>query len=111
VRGGVPHPEAVISTLTTKQLAHLRSLAHPLKPFLRVGKEGLTESFARVVREALAARELLKVKVLEAAPQTAREIGIALAERLEGAHLVQVVGRTFVLYRPHSEKPQIVLPT
>jgi RNA-binding protein len=99
-----------MSTLTPKQLAHLRSLAHPLKPFLRVGKDGLTEGAERAFREALATRELLKAKVLEASPQTAREIGMALAERLEGAHLVQVVGRTFVLYRPRPEEPRIALP-
>jgi RNA-binding protein YhbY len=49
--------------------------------------------------------------VLEASPQGARAVGAALAERLEGVHLVQVVGRTFVLYRPNPEAPQIVLPT
>ncbi len=58
--------------MTPKQLAHLRSLAHPLKPYLRVGKEGLTDSFERVVRETLATRELLKLKALEASPQSAR---------------------------------------
>jgi RNA-binding protein len=108
-RGHSPRGDS-ISTLTPKQLAHLRSLAHPLKPFLRVGKEGLTESAERAFRDALATRELLKAKVLEASPQSAREIGAALAERLEGAQLVQVVGRTFVLYRPHPQSPKIALP-
>jgi RNA-binding protein len=106
----VPLKEAAIGTLTSRQLAHLRLLAHPLKPFLRIGKEGLTESAERSVREALGARELLKVKVLEAAPQSAREVGAALAGRLADAHLVQVVGRTFVLYRPRPDNPVIVLP-
>jgi RNA-binding protein len=92
-------------SMTSKQLAHLRSLAHPLEPFLRIGKEGLTEAIARVVREALGSRELLKVKVLKTAPQTAREIGSALAERLADAHLILVVGRTFVLYRRHPDNP------
>jgi RNA-binding protein YhbY len=48
--------------------------------------------------------------VLEASPQSAREIGAALAERLEGVHLVQVVGRSFVLYRPRPDEPRIALP-
>ncbi len=102
--------EALITPLNPKQLAHLRSLAHPLRPFLRVGKEGLREGTERVIREALRTRELLKVKVLEASPQSAREIAAALSERLVDVYLVQVLGRTFVLYRPNSEGAGIVLP-
>jgi RNA-binding protein YhbY len=49
-----------MSTLTSKQLAYLRSLAHPLEPFLRIGKEGLSAA-ERGVAAALASRELLKV--------------------------------------------------
>jgi RNA-binding protein len=101
---------AAIGTLTTKQLVRLRALAHPLKPFLRIGKEGLSASAERAVQQALAERELLKVKVLEAAPESARDIAAALAERLEGAHLVQVVGRTFVLYRPRPDGSGTALP-
>lgn len=55
-------------------------------------------------------RELLKVKVLESAPQSARETGDALAERVEGAQVAQTIGRTVVLYRRHPEKPGIRLP-
>lgn len=61
------------------------------------------------VRESFNTRELLKIKVLESAPQSAREIGEDLAWRLEGAELVQVIGRTVVLYRRHPEKPEIRL--
>ncbi len=62
------------------------------------------------VREAFNTRELLKVKVLEAAPQSAREIGEELARELEGVELVQVIGRTLVLYHRHPAKPEIMLP-
>lgn len=62
------------------------------------------------VQEAFNTRELLKIKVLEAAPQSAKEIGEDLAWRLKGVELVQVIGRTVVLYRRHPDKPEIVLP-
>lgn len=62
------------------------------------------------VQEAFNTRELLKIKVLEAAPLSAEEAGAALAEQLEDTHLVQVIGRTIVLYRPHPEEPEIELP-
>lgn len=99
-----------IAPLTPKQRAHLRSLAHHLKPVAQVGKEGITEAAVRAVEVAFNTRELLKVKVQEAAPLNVREAGDELAARVEGAHLVQTIGRTAVLYRPHPEKPEIRLP-
>jgi RNA-binding protein len=98
-----------MADLTAKQRATLRSLAHPLKPILQIGREGVTDATARSVEEAFRTRELLKVRVLEAAPADAREVGAMLAGGIEGAHLVQVIGRTAVLYRPHPEEPQIRL--
>jgi RNA-binding protein len=99
-----------MSELTARQRAHLKSLAHPLKPVLQIGKEGITDAVARSVEDALHNRELLKVKVLESAPAGAREVGTSLAAALAGVHLVQVIGRTIVLYRRHPEKPEIQLP-
>ena len=96
--------------LTKKQRAHLRSLAHHLRPVLHVGKEGLTETAVRAVEDAFNTRELMKIKVLEGAPESAKESGEALAARVAGSHLVQVIGRTVVLYRRHPSKPEIKLP-
>jgi RNA-binding protein len=86
------------------------SLAHPLKPVLHIGKEGVTDAALRSAEAAFNTRELLKVKVLEAAPESPRATGAALAARIETALLVQVIGRTVVLYRPHPERPAIQLP-
>ncbi|HEX2187386.1 MAG TPA: ribosome assembly RNA-binding protein YhbY [Longimicrobiaceae bacterium] len=110
------HPgasEGAISTesLTPKQRAHLRSLAHHLKPLHHVGKEGVTDAAVRAIEDAFNTRELLKVKVQEAAPQDVREAGEELAGRIPGAHLVQTIGRTAVLFRAHPEKPEIRLPS
>jgi RNA-binding protein len=96
--------------LSPKQRAHLRSLAHHLKPVHYVGKEGVTDAAVRSMEEAFNTRELLKVKVLEAAPVNVREAGEELASRIEGAVLVQTIGRTAVLYRRHPEKPEIKFP-
>jgi RNA-binding protein len=96
--------------LTPRQRAQLRSLAHPLKPVMHIGKEGITENALRSLQDAFNSRELLKVKVLQAAaPLTAREAGPAFAERLPDVHHVQTIGRTVVLYRRHPEKPEIEL--
>ena len=96
--------------LTPKQRTHLRAMGHALKPLLHVGKEGVTKEAAAALEEALSTRELLKVRVLEAAPEPARESAHALASRVEGVHVVQVVGRTALIYRSHPDKPGIRLP-
>jgi len=95
--------------LTARQRAQLKSLAHPLKPIVQIGREGVTDATARSVEGAFQNRELLKVKVLESAPSDAREVGGMLAGAIPNAHLVQVIGRTVVLYRRHPEKPEIRL--
>jgi RNA-binding protein len=96
-------------TLSPKQRAHLRSLAHHLKANFHVGKEGVTDAAVDALTLAFNTRELLKVKVSEAAPVSARDAGDALAERIDGAHHVQTIGRTVILYRP-AENPEIELP-
>lgn len=95
--------------LTAKQRAALKSLAHPLKPILQIGRDGVTDAAVKSVADAFHNRELLKVKVLEAAPGSAREVGGMLAGGIDGAHLVQVIGRTVVLYRRHPTDPQIAV--
>lgn len=99
-----------MTQLTSKQRAHLRSLAHHLKPLAHIGAEGLTEAALKGIMEAFNTRELLKVKVLESAPETARDTADAIVNRLEGVHVAQTIGRTVVLYRRHPDKPEIRLP-
>lgn len=99
-----------IATLTSKQRAHLRSLAHHLKPILHVGTDGVTDSVVESVREAFNTRELLKLKVHESAPIEVDEAAADIAGRIDGAVVAQTIGRTMVLYRPFPEDPEIRLP-
>lgn len=96
--------------LSSKQRAHLRTLAHALKPVVHIGSDGLTDAALRGITEAFNTRELLKVKVLESAPESARETADAIVASLDGVHVAQTIGRTAVLYRRHPEKPEIRLP-
>ena len=89
--------------LTSKQRAQLRSEAHGLKPILQIGNEGVTDEVVRSAQQALNNRELIKVKVLESAPVDVREGADELAGRVEGAEVVQVIGRVFVMYRKLPE--------
>ena len=90
--------------MTSKQRAYLRSLSNKLEPILHAGKGGISDAMIRQADDALTARELIKGKALETAPATAREI----AEEI--AAVVQVVGRTFVLFRQKEKDSQIKLP-
>ncbi len=96
--------------LTAKQRAHLRSLAHHLKPVVHVGHGGVTPALLTSVADAFNTRELLKVKLQESAPHKARETGDAIAEAMDGVHVAQTIGRTLVLYREHPDNPEIKLP-
>jgi RNA-binding protein len=99
-----------MSTITSRQRAFLRSQAHALKPVVLVGAEGLTPAVLASVLEAFNTRELLKVKVLEGAPEDARTTAGQLVEAVPGAQVPQVIGRTVVLYRPFPKDPVLVLP-
>lgn|SRR5690554_5949833 len=95
--------------LSGKQRRHLRGLAHSLSPIVHIGKEGLSSGSIASIREALKAHELIKIRVLESAPQAKAELAPLIAERT-GAHLVGVVGHLIILYRMHDERPTIELP-
>lgn len=99
-----------MTDLTSKQRAHLRSLAHDLKPIIQVGVEGVTDALLNTVEEAFNTRELLKVRVLEGAPDDARETADRIADGLDDVHVAQTIGRTVVLYRPDPDDPEIELP-
>ena len=95
--------------MTSKQRAYLRGLANPLEPILHAGKGGVSPAMIKQAEDALTARELIKGKVLETAPATPRETAEEIAAAVK-AEVVQVLGRTFVLYRANPEEPVIRLP-
>lgn len=95
--------------LTSKQRAFLRSMANTAEPILHMGKGELSDAMLKQADDALTARELIKGKVLETAPMTPREAAEAIAEAVH-AEVVQVIGRTFVLYRRNPKESKIQLP-
>ena len=89
--------------MDSKTRAKLRSLANPIEAILQVGKNGLGDALQKQVDDALTAREMIKLTVLETCPETTREMAAALAAAT-GAEVVQVVGRKVTLYRKNPEK-------
>ena len=94
--------------MTSKQRAYLRSMANTMETILYVGKEGVTAGTVKEAYDALEARELIKGCVQQGAPLTAKEALQALCERT-GAEPIQCIGRRFVMYRPSTDNPRIVL--
>lgn len=89
--------------LNSKQRAQLRAMANGYETIFQIGKGGIGEQLIKQTAEALEARELIKLRVLETADMTAKEAANAVAEAV-GADVVQVIGSRFVLYKPAEEK-------
>ena len=94
--------------LTSKQRAALRGMANTIDTILQVGKGGVNDAVIKQADDALTARELIKGRVLETAPEFARETAAQIAQRT-GSEVVQVIGTRFVLYRRNPQKPVIQL--
>ena len=96
--------------MTTKQRAYLKSLAMTMDPIFQIGKNSMTPELTKAVDEALEARELIKVSVLQNCADDSRELAAMLAERTR-SQVVQVIGKKIVLYREgKNEKKKIQLP-
>jgi len=95
--------------LTGKQKRFLRSEAHHLNPIFQVGKGGVNDNLLKQIEEALEVRELIKVSILDTCGEGKNEVAHALAD---GSHaeLVQLIGRTVVLYKESKEQKKIELP-
>ena len=96
--------------MNNKQRAYLSGLASKMTPILQIGKSSLTPEIITAVDEALEARELIKLHVLQNCGDDLRGMAEILAERTR-SQVVQVIGRKIVLYKEgKDDKKKIVLP-
>lgn len=86
--------------LTSRQRALLSSRAQALKPQFQIGKDGLSERSVAALEQALSARDLVKVKVLDTAAISARDAALEMETLLHPVEIVRVIGNTIVLFRP-----------
>jgi RNA-binding protein len=94
--------------LNTKQISHLRGLAHKLNPVVMIGNNGLTETVLREIENSLNAHELIKIKVFG----DDRALRVSMLEDIcksTGAIAVHHIGKQLVIYRA-LETPKIVIP-
>lgn len=95
--------------LTGKQKRFLRSKAHHLHPIFQVGKGGVNLNMIRQINEALEARELIKISVLQNCEENRETVAAAIIEST-GAELVQLIGKIIILYKKSKENKTIELP-
>lgn len=98
-----------MKTLTGKQTRYLRGLGHHLEPVIRIGKDEISSAVVAATEEALLAHELIKVRLQEGCSVDRRDAAEQLATAT-GSQIAQILGRTFLLYRPAPENPVITLP-
>lgn len=88
---------------TSKERAKLRSIASTIDTIMQVGKLGVNENLIASLSDALDARELIKISVLDNSPEDVKEVGIELSNAL-GAEFVCAIGKKVVLYRRSNKK-------
>lgn len=97
------------TALTGKQRRFLRGLGNQLQPIVWVGVKGVNEGVVTAITSAFENADLLKIKLQEGFDGDRHEVAEQLA-RATKSELVQVLGKTILLYRRHGEKPKLELP-
>ena len=89
--------------LRGKQKRYLRSLAHPMRPVIQVGKDGLDKQWLSQVEETIEKRELIKVSVLQNALEEPADVQTFIEQHSQ-IQVVQVIGHTLVLFKRANHK-------
>ncbi|MBC1563803.1 ribosome assembly RNA-binding protein YhbY [Listeria booriae] len=95
--------------LTNVQKRFLRKEAHDIDAIFQVGKGGVSPNLIKQVAEALEVRELIKISILQNCDDPKEEVAEMISSR-SGSELVQIIGRTIILYKESRNKKQIQLP-
>jgi RNA-binding protein len=96
-------------SMTGKERAGLRAEAHHLSVQVHVGHAGLTPALLQSLDDVLRTRMLVKVQVAKGGELSAKEAAREVAEQM-GAEVVQVIGRTFTVFRDNPELKRGELP-
>lgn len=95
--------------MTSKQRAYLRGQANTMDPIFQIGKSGLSENLIKQLYDAIEARELIKITVLETAPDDVKSLAVEIAEQTN-SELIQTVGNKITLFRQKEKNSRYELP-
>ncbi|WP_297281118.1 ribosome assembly RNA-binding protein YhbY [uncultured Anaerococcus sp.] len=88
--------------LTGKQRAMLKAESHDYKPVINIGKFSVSEDVIKAIDEALEARELIKIKILNNNLDEPDDILQEILEQVN-AEFVNHVGSILTIYRKNKE--------
>ncbi|MBS7576700.1 MULTISPECIES: ribosome assembly RNA-binding protein YhbY [unclassified Enterococcus] len=89
--------------LTSKQKKYLKGQAHHLNPIVQIGKNGLNNEIKTNIRQALDARELIKIVLLQNTDEAIDEVAEILEVQL-GLTVIQKIGKIIVAYKKSDKK-------
>ena len=95
--------------MTSKHRAYLRSLSNHIEPIFQVGKLGINDNLIKQIKDALKARELIKIKVLESVEAPIKDIAEEISLQTDSI-IVQIMGSKITLYKRNKDKSKITLP-
>lgn len=87
--------------LTGKQRAYLKQEAHDFKPIINIGKNSLSDKLIDAIDEALEARELIKIKILNNNLDDDQEIIQTILTKLD-CEFISHLGSIFTIYRKND---------
>ena len=88
-----------------KEKRKFRAEGNRLKASVYIGKEGATDKVIKFIYEALGNKELVKIKVLDSKSAEFKII-VEKLSHIEDTEIVQVLGRTVLIYRPLPEEEE-----
>lgn len=94
--------------MTSKQRAYLRSMANSYDTIFQIGKGVISHNMLKQINDALEARELIKLRVLNNSEYTSSEAANIIAQAVN-AEVVQVIGTRFILYKESVKHKKIEL--
>ena len=94
--------------LSSKDRATLKSIIATQQPVFQVGKDGLSQTNIEGINQALTARELIKINILQNCDLTAKEVAVSLEEQLN-CETVAVIGRKVILYKLNPKNKKHIL--
>lgn len=93
--------------LSSKERTFLKKQAHHIDPVVRIGKDGMTDTVIQSIKDAIGAKELIKVKVLQNSTlELTHDFCSTIAHETQ-SNVVDLIGKTIILFRPDTKKGKI----
>lgn len=94
--------------ISSKDRAYLKRIISTESPIYQVGKDGLSQTNIEGINQALTARELIKINILQNCDMSAKEVAVNLQEVLD-CEIVGVIGRKVIIYKFNAKNKTHVL--